>query len=112
MPEVTQAATAKKLTSEIYFTSSTTLRDPLKNTFARNNSSFIESKSRAILHMLVDIAIYDNKQLRTHRAYTIADMRNSQGYCYFLVRDVSSCLPTLLKEIEVKQKASANWQEK
>lgn len=62
MPEVIQSATAKKLSREIYFTSGAMLRDTLKNTFARNNSSFIEStKLWAILHMLVDIAIYDNK---------------------------------------------------
>jgi len=43
MPEVIQSATAKKLSSEIYFTSGATLRDTLRNTFAKNNSSFIES---------------------------------------------------------------------
>lgn len=43
MPEVIQSATAKKLSSEIYFTSGATLGDALKNTFARNNSSFIAS---------------------------------------------------------------------
>lgn len=43
MPEVIQSVTAKKLSSEIYFTSGAILRDTLKKTFARNNSSFIES---------------------------------------------------------------------
>lgn len=62
MPEVIQSATAKKLSSEIYFISGATLRDALKNTFPRNNSSFIEStKLWAVLHTLVDIAIYNTK---------------------------------------------------
>lgn len=42
-PELIQSATAKNLSSEIYFTSGAMLRDALKNTFARSNSSFIES---------------------------------------------------------------------
>lgn len=62
MPEFIQSATAKKLSSEIYFASGTMIRNALKKSLARNNGSFFEStKLEAILHMVVDSAIYDNK---------------------------------------------------